>query len=73
MLNFFSKTWSDTFRSVLVYGKEQKSRKTCHNRAKKFIFLRRFDRRDPFSLDIEKANSKRLLLNDPKCKTITRG
>ena len=26
MSDFFSKTWSDTFRSVLVYGKEQESR-----------------------------------------------
>ena len=38
----FLKTWPDTFKIVLVYGKEQESRKK-HNRAKKFIFLRRFD------------------------------
>ena len=32
----FSKTWSDTFRSVLVYGKGQESRnKNFRNRAKK--------------------------------------
>ena len=35
MSDFFLKTWSDTFRSVLMYGKEQESRKTCHDRAKK--------------------------------------
>ena len=34
MSDFFSKTWSDTFRSVLVYEKEQNSRKNIHNRAK---------------------------------------
>ena len=34
----FSKTWSDTFRSVLIYGKEQESRKKkFHNRAKKHL------------------------------------
>ena len=26
---FFSKTGSDTFRSVLIFGKEQKFRKKC--------------------------------------------
>ena len=45
----YSKTWSDTFRSVLIYGKEQESRKKIfHNRAKKFIFLRGFDHRNKF-------------------------
>ena len=35
MSDFFLKTWSDTFRSVLLYGKEQESReKVFHNRAK---------------------------------------
>ena len=29
-----STEWSDTFRSLFVYGKKQKSRKKCHNRAK---------------------------------------
>ena len=53
-VGFFSKTGSDTFRSVLVYGKEQQSRKNIfHNSAKKFNFLRRFDRRNT-----EKSNSK---------------
>ena len=48
-VGFCSKSWSDTFRSVLVYGKEQESRKKIfHNRAKKFIFLRVFDRRNTF-------------------------
>ena len=27
MLDFFSKTGSDTFRNVLIYGMEQESRK----------------------------------------------
>ena len=43
----FSTELSDTFRSFFVYGKEQESRKIiCHNRAKKFTFLRRFDRKN---------------------------
>ena len=34
-VRFFSKTWSDNFRSVLTYGNEQESReKIFHNRAK---------------------------------------
>ena len=32
-VGFCSKTWSDTFRSVLIYGKEQKSQKIFHNRS----------------------------------------
>ena len=45
------KTVSDTFRSVLIYGKEQESRKTIfHNRAKQFIFLRGFDCRNAHGL-----------------------
>ena len=39
----------------------------------KFIFLRRFERRNTFFLDIEKSNSKRLFLNDSKCKSVTEG
>ena len=35
MSDFFSKTGSDIFRSVLTYEKEQESRKNCHKRAKK--------------------------------------
>ena len=73
-VGFFWKMWSDTFKSVLVYGKEQESRrKIFHNRAKKFIFLRSFDRRNTFFLEFEKSNSKRLFLNDSKCKSVTRG
>ena len=35
MQDFFSKTGSDTFRSALIYGKEQKSgKKIFHNHAK---------------------------------------
>ena len=46
MSDFF---WSDTFRSVLVYGKEQKSRKKYFITVrKKFIFLRGFDRGNIF-------------------------
>ena len=33
-VGFFSKTWSDTFKSVLTYGKKQESQKVFHNRAK---------------------------------------
>ena len=45
-----SKTWCDTFRSVLVYGKEQESREKLYfiTVQKKFFFLRRFDRRNTF-------------------------
>ena len=38
---------SHTFRSVFVCGKEQESRKKiCCHRAKKFTFLRGFDRKN---------------------------
>ena len=48
-VRFFSKTGSDTFKSVLIYGKEQESRKkNIHHRAKNFTFLRRFDSRNTF-------------------------
>ena len=47
-VGFFSKTWSDTFRSVLIYRKEQESGKIFRNRAKRFIFFRRFDRKNTF-------------------------
>ena len=47
MLDYFRKQ-SDTFRSALIHRKEQESRKKFHNRAKKFTFLRRFDRRNMF-------------------------
>ena len=60
--------------SVLIYGKEQESRKKIfHNRVKKFTFLRRFDCRKTFFLDIKKSNSKKLFSNGSKCITITRG
>ena len=36
MSDLFLKTWSDNFRSVLIYGKEQESRKKIYNRAKKY-------------------------------------
>ena len=50
MMDFFSKIGSDTFRIDLIYRKEQESRKRiCHNLAKEFIFLRRFDWRNSFS------------------------
>ena len=60
-------------RSALIYEKEQQSGKIIHDRAKKFTFLRRFDRRSTIFLDIEKSISKRLFSNDSKCKTITVG
>ena len=48
-VRFFSKTWSDNFRSVLIYGKEQESRKKCFITVQKlFTFLRTFDRRNTF-------------------------
>ena len=50
MSHFCSKTWSDTFRSVLIYEKEeQDSRKKYFITVQiKFTFLRRFDRRKTF-------------------------
>ena len=49
MSNFFSETGSDTFRSVLIYGKDQESRKKIfHSRAKNFTSLRRSDRKNMF-------------------------
>ena len=60
--------------NVLVHGKGQESRKMYFITVqKKFIFLRRFDSRNTFFLDIEKSDSKRLFSNDSKCKSITRG
>ena len=42
-----STEWSDTFKSFFVHGKKQESKKkTHHNRAKSFTFLRRFDRKN---------------------------
>ena len=74
MWDFFSKTGSDTFRSVLIYGKEQEFRKKyVITVQKESIFLRGFDRRNMFFLVIEKSDSKRLFSNDSKCKAITKG
>ena len=37
-VGFFSKTGSDTFRSVLIYGKEEECQnKICHNPAKNHL------------------------------------
>ena len=47
-VGFFSKTVSDTFRSALIYEKEQESRKIPQNRAEQFLFLKRSDRRNTF-------------------------
>ena len=70
-VGFFSKTGSDTFRSVLISGKEQESgKKMCQYRAEKIVFPRRFDRRNTLLLDIKKSNSKYLFSNDSKCKTV---
>ena len=70
-----SKAWSDTFKGVSIYGKEQESRKKYFITVQKtFIFLRKFDRRNTFLLDIEKSNSKSLFSNDSiKHNTITSG
>ena len=49
MSDFFRKQGLIQFRSVLIYGNEQESRKTIfHNLAKEITFLRRFDRRNTF-------------------------
>ena len=71
-VGFLSETRSDTFRSVLINGKEQKSGKKWYIPVQKITFLRRFDRRNTF-LDIEKSISKRLFSDYSKCKTVTRG
>ena len=39
---------------------------------KVFTFLRMFDRRNRFFLDIENSDLKRLFSNDSECKTVTR-
>ena len=73
MSDFFE-AGSDTFRSILIYGKEQESRKRKYIiTVQKIIFLRGFDRRNAFFLDIEKSNLEILFSNDSKRKTITRG
>ena len=42
-----STEWSDTFRSLFVYGKKQESRKKYIITVQKnFTFLRRFDRKN---------------------------
>ena len=65
---FFSKTWSELSEVFWYMERSKNLEKNFHNRAKKFIFLRRFDRRNTF-LGIDKSNSKRLFLNDSKCKS----
>ena len=68
MSDFFSKTGSDTFSSVLKTGKEQESRK-------KFITVKKIHLAETVwlwkhvFLDIEKSNSKRLFSNYSKHKT----
>ena len=73
-VGYFSKTGSDTFRSALIYGKQQDSRKKFHNSAKNFPCLRRFDGRNTFCLDTKKNLIRKacfqMTLND---KTVTRG
>ena len=74
MSDFFSKTGSDTFRSVLIYGKDQESRKKCVITVQKnFVFLRGLDRRNTFLQISKKSYSKSLFSNYTKCKTVTRG
>ena len=73
LVEFFSKTGSDTFRNVLINGKEQESRKKHVITVQK----RNSSSREGLTvetrfLDIEKSNSKSLFSNDSKCKTIAR-
>ena len=71
MSDFFSKTWSDNFRSVLIDEKEKEHRKKYFIIVQEIItFLRTFELLNVL-LDIEKSNSKRLFSNDSKCKKIT--
>ena len=58
-------TGSDTFRIVLPYGKKQESRKNISQHHFPVDRINKF-------LDIEKSNSKRLFLDNSKCKAFNR-
>ena len=49
----FFKTWSDTFRSVLIYGREQEPKKIFITVQEKLTFLLRCDHRNTFFRDQE--------------------
>ena len=66
------KTGSDTFRSLLIYQKEQESGKnilTMHENSSSLEGLMA----ETHFLDIEKSNSKRLFSDNSKCKIVTKG
>ena len=46
MLDFFSKKWSDTFRSFLYMERSKNIEKIYHNHAKKSTYVRGFDRKN---------------------------
>ena len=74
MWDLFKKTWSDTFRSVLVYERNKDFEKKYFVTVQKNSSLPEdLTVEARFILDIEKSNSKWLFLNDSKCKSITRG
>ena len=66
-LGFCLKTGSDTFRSVLIYGKEQQPRKNIFVIVEKnFTFLRGFNRKNTFfgiSRNLIRKGSFRMTLN----------
>ena len=72
-VGFFSKTGSDTVRSVRCMERSKNLEKRFYNSSKIFTFQRRFGCKNTFFLDIEKANSRSLFSSEAKCKTITRG
>ena len=71
-VGFFFENRSDTFGSVLIYGKEQESPPKCHNCAKYLYSCESLAAETRFFSDTEKSNSKRLFSDDPKCTTVTR-
>ena len=73
MLDFFENRVSYFQKCFDIWKGAGILKKKCHNRAKKFTFLRRFDHRNTFFLDAEKSYSKNLFSNDSECKTVIRG
>ena len=71
-VGFFSKTRSDTFRSVLIYGKEQEPRKKYFRTVQDNSSSREGLTVGTRFFYVEKSNSNRSFLNDSKYKTITR-
>ena len=63
-LGFCSRTRSDTFRRVLIHGKEQEPRKKIlHYRAKNFTFLRAFDRKNTLFFIYREIKFEKVTLN----------